>query len=313
MDSLVPRIDFYTAADGRRLAARVWERSEEGGARSERVPLDPRSSILTPRVRVVFLHGIISHSGWYSRSCRHLANAGFEVHFLDRRGSGLNPQDCGDVDRYETWLSDVEVYLEHICREHGVGSTANSLPSALCPLPVLCGISWGAKVAVAVARRRPDLLQGLALICPGIYAYQQPGLLKRALLSLPLPPRMLRRRVKIPLADPYLFTDTPPWVSYVAEDPLSIREITLRFAREDLKLTRLARESTSFTTLDLLLVLSGRDRIVDNRQTRAYFDRVTGRSKRLIEYAGAAHTLEFEDDPQPYLDDLTEWIQAVSR
>lgn len=296
MQPLIPRVDFYTAADGRRLAARVWN-----------------SATTPPRARVVFLHGITSHSGWYNRSSRHLASAGCEVHFLDRRGSGLNPHDRGDVDRYETWLSDVEVYLEHLCKEQGAGSRENVLPPAPRPLPVLAGISWGGKLAVAVARHRPDLLQGLALICPGIYSYQQPNLLKRFLLSLPMPARTERRHVSIPLADPRLFTDTPPWVSYVAEDPLSLRDITVRCAREDLQLTHYARESTSFPTLDMLLVLSGRDRIVDNMQTQAYFDGVAAKSKRLVEYAGAAHTLEFEPDPRPYLDDLTSWVQQVSR
>ena len=288
MEQLVPRIDFSTAADGRRLAARVWKSGEDRGSRSEKEALAPR---------LVFLHGITSHGGWYNRSCRHLARAGFEVHFLDRRGSGLNSLDPGDVDRYETWLSDVEVYLENIGSRQPV---------------VLAGISWGGKLAAAVARHRPDLLKGLALICPGLYSYQQPGFLSRLILSGPMLPRMKRRRVTIPLTDPRLFTDTPPWVSYVAEDPLSLREVTIRFVREDLKLTRYAREAMSFPTLDVLMVLSGRDRIVDNAQTRAYFARVTARSTQLIECPTAAHTLEFEPDPRQYLADLTSWMNEVS-
>lgn len=279
MEPLVPRIDFYTAADGGRLAARVWTSQD------------------APRARVVFLHGITSHGGWYDRSCRHLVAAGFEVHFLDRRGSGLNAQRRGDVDRYETWIADVETYLEGIPSDRPT---------------VLAGISWGGKLAVVVARRRPDLFQGLALICPGLYAYQQPDLLKRLFLASPMPPRLQDRRVTIPLVDPRLFTDTPPWIDYVANDPLSLREITVRFFREDLLLTEYARESSHLGDLDVLLVLSGRDRIVDNVQTRAYVGEVEAKSKRVIEYAGAAHTLEFEPDPGQYFDDLTEWIANVS-
>jgi len=315
MQPAIPRIDFYTAADGRRLAARVWEAvhgagSKEQGANTSGPP--PAALCPPPRARIVFLHGITSHGGWYNRSCRHLASAGYEVHFLDRRGSGLNPQDRGDVDRWDTWMSDVEVYLEQIGREQGAGSTENALPPAPCPPLILAGISWGGKLAVAVARHRPDLMQGLALICPGLYAYQQAGWLGRMFLSCPLPPRIAGRHVTIPLTDPWLFTGTPPWVSFVAEDPLSLREVTIRFAREDLKLTHYAREATTFPTLDVLLVLSGRDRIIDNAPTRAYFARVEAKSKRLIEYAGAGHTLEFEPDPEQYLSDVTEWVEQVS-
>ena len=51
----------------------------------------------TPRARVVCLHGIQSHGGWYGHSCERLRQAGFGVSFLDHRGSGLNEQDRGDA------------------------------------------------------------------------------------------------------------------------------------------------------------------------------------------------------------------------
>ena len=77
------KIEFYEAADGRRLAARMWDVASP------------------PLARVVFLHGITSHGGWYHRSGSHLASRDFEVHFLDRRGSGLNADQPGDVDRWQ--------------------------------------------------------------------------------------------------------------------------------------------------------------------------------------------------------------------
>ena len=110
--SRFPRIDFYTARDGRRLAVRVW------------------NGIEPPRARVVLLHGITSHGGWYNRSCQHLNDCGFEVHFLDRRGSGLNAEGRGDVDRHATWLDDVTTYLEQIRRRRGRWCCAASVGAA---------------------------------------------------------------------------------------------------------------------------------------------------------------------------------------
>ena len=48
------------------------------------------------KAHIVALHGIQSHSGWYTWSSRKLAEAGFAVHFTDRRGSGLNWQARGN-------------------------------------------------------------------------------------------------------------------------------------------------------------------------------------------------------------------------
>jgi alpha-beta hydrolase superfamily lysophospholipase len=252
-----------------------------------------------PLARVVFLHGITSHGGWYDRSCAYLAGRDIEVHFLDRRGSGLNADRPGDIDRWTTWIDDVAAYLEQLRGELPV---------------VLCGISWGGKLAAAVARRHPGLLQALGLICPGLYSPHEPGVLKRTALRAPAPARFRqRRRLEIPLRHPSLFTDGRDARKFIAEDPLSLRQITWRFAGEDRLLTRYARQAAPFLHMPLLLMLAGRDRIVDNRRTRGFFHRTGAVSRTLIEYPHAAHTLEFEPDPAAYFADLTDWISAVSR
>jgi acylglycerol lipase len=273
-----PRIDFYEAAGGRRLAVRVWEAT---GA---------------PRGQIVFLHGVTSHGGWYPRSCQHLAGAGFEVHFLDRRGSGLNREQPGDVERWQTWVDDVVTYLNRI----------RGLPV------VLCGISWGGKLAAAVARQEPGLMRGLALLCPGLYSPYEPGLVKRLALAAPVPARLQQRQLKIPLRRAELFSDTPSWREFIARDPLALRQVTWRSAREDRRLTRYARQSSSLLPMPLLLMLAGRDRIIDNRRTIAFFRRTAAAKRTLIEYPGAAHTLEFEPDPTPYFNDLTHWFRATA-
>jgi alpha-beta hydrolase superfamily lysophospholipase len=279
-----PRIEFYPAADGRRLAVRIWDVAA------------------SPQARAVFLHGITSHGGWYGRSSESLTDAGFEVHFLDRRGSGLNADKPGDVDSWTTWIDDVAAYLDRIRGEPPRGYPA-----------VLCGISWGGKLATAVARRHPGLVPALGLICPGLYSPHEPGLMKRLTLSAPAPERVQQRRLEIPLQHPALFTDCREWREFVARDPLSLRTVTWRFAREDRQLTRYARQAGPFLHMPMLLMLAGRDRIVDNRRTRAFFARTAASRRTLVEYPGAAHTLEFEPDPLPYFADLTNWIGAVAK
>jgi acylglycerol lipase len=282
-----PEITFYTASDCRRLAVRVW-RSEE-----------------QPTARVVFLHGITSHGGWYDQVARHLAAVGFEVHFLDRRGSGLNAADAGDVDDWRTCIDDVAKYLRGF-KDTGRDAHENCLPT------VLAGISWGGKLAPAVARCHAALVDAVALICPGLFSPYLPGPLKQLALSIPAPARFKSRRVKIPLRRAELFTNSTRWRDYIARDPLSLRSVTWRFAQEDRRLTRFARASAPFLHMPLLLMLAGQDRIVDNRRTRQFFARAAGQHKTLIEYPGAAHTLEFEPDPSTYFSDLTDWIRRFT-
>jgi alpha-beta hydrolase superfamily lysophospholipase len=277
-----PRIDFYTALDGRRLATRVWNATEQPS-----------------RGRVVMLHGITSHGGWYNRSCEHLAAAGFDVHFLDRRGSGLNCEEPGDVDRWQTWLDDISAYLQQ---------NAEQRPT------VLAGISWGGKLAAAFERQHPGLVRGLALICPGLYSPHEPRLAKRLALGAPVPARVQYRRLPIPLRRASLFTDRPQGRRFIANDPLALRDVTWRFAREDRQLTKFARGAAPFLHTPLLMVLAGRDKIVNNRRTHDYFFRTTTAQRTMLEYPNASHTLEFEPDAEQYFADLADWIAlAVSR
>lgn len=271
----LPRMEFYSAPDGRRLAVRTWR------------------GIEPPRARVVFLHGITSHGGWYMRSCHYLSDCGFDVHFLDRRGSGLNVEHAGDVDRYTTWLTDVTGFLGQLGTERPV---------------VLCGISWGGKLAAAVARFQPGLIRCLVLITPGLYSHFEPNVVQRMALRMPMRQRMQSRKLEIPIQRGSLYTNTQKWREYVDRDPLSLREVTFRFAQADNLLTRYAKQAAPYIHASTLMMLSGRDRIVSNSRCRAYLSRMGAQHKTLIEYPTAVHTLEFESDADRYFADLADWI-----
>ena len=92
-----PEIKHFTVSDGYRLHYRHWEVS---GAK--------------PRGYIVSLHGIQSHSGWYAYSSSMLREAGYDVRFLDRRGSGLNEKHRGHAPHYERLINDVVQFLADV-------------------------------------------------------------------------------------------------------------------------------------------------------------------------------------------------------
>jgi len=249
----------------------------------------------TARGRVVFVHGIQSHAGWYEHSCRRLSQAGFAVSFLDRRGSGQNAEMRGDTPNFRRLLDDIAEFLRML-REQ--------TPS----LPIfLAGISWGGKPVVALQRRHPGLVDGLALLCPGFCPRVGPKRKERlailwARLTTP------RRLFPVPLSDPQLFTATPHWQQFIRDDPHSIRQATARFFVESVRLDLYLRFAASRVCLPILLLLAEHDRITDNTRTRAFVERFPAADKEVHEYAGAHHTLEFESDPEPFLGDLLRWL-----
>jgi alpha-beta hydrolase superfamily lysophospholipase len=169
------------------------------------------------------------------------------------------------------------------------------------------GISWGGKLAVALQRRHPGLVDGLCLLCPGFFARVRPPLRQRlAILWARL--RAPRRLFPIPLNDPELFTATPRWQRYLAEDPHRLREATARLLIESVRLDGYLRVVPRHVRVPVLLLLAEHDRIIDNRRTRRFVEGFATTDKEIIEYSGAHHTLEFEPDPEQFLTDLRDWL-----
>jgi acylglycerol lipase len=268
-------------ADGTDLALRVW--------RPER-----------PRAAVVYLHGIQSHAGWYEASSRFLAAAGVAVYQLERRGSGMDRRhERGHVSRAEVWLADVEAAADLARRETG------------CPGVHLLGVSWGGKLALACAGRRPDLYRSLILAAPGILPRITLPMAEKCRVALAVLRGNDLRRFPIPLADPTLFTGNPERQRYVAKDPLSLREVTARFLYEGRRLDAMALAAALQVRLPVFLALAETDRIIDNPRTQALIEAMPAPRRRIVTYPHSHHTLEFDSDPAPYFADLGRWIDEA--
>ncbi len=275
-----------TASDGYPLCCRFWR---------------PKSTNVVGRI--LLLHGIQSHAGWYESLARTLARCGIETAMPDRRGSGANESDRGHARSPGQLLDDIDAVYRSWRESSGDSSFG----------PVLGGISWGGKLAVASLATRPDQWSGLALIAPGLFAKVRPPFatqIRIAAASIVRP----QKKFPIPLADPALFTTDPQWQRFIATDETTLHEASARFFVTsrifDLRLRRYARR----ISCPVLLQLAEADRIVNNLKTRAYVNALHGTQAKIIEYPGAHHTLEFEGNgiSSRYAEDLAGWIAEKS-
>ena len=280
MTEPLPRVATWDASDGYPIHVATW----------------PHSGSL--KARVVVLHGVQSHGGWYHNLGRTLADGGYEVHFPDRRGSGANRVDRGHTPSTGRLLSDVAEFLASL------KTREPSSPRAL------VGISWGGKLAVINAGRRPDLVDALALICPGL----QPrvgvsrGERWRIALAYFLNPR---KTFPIPLSDPALFTASHAGQEFIANDPLGLRAATARLLAASAMIDRIVKRIPPRVHQPSLLMLAGQDRIIDNDRTEGYFQRLASTRRRTIRYPEGHHTLEFDPDPSRYALDLVAWLDET--
>jgi alpha-beta hydrolase superfamily lysophospholipase len=255
-------------------------------------------AVVPVRAAVACIHGIQSHAGWYNYSCRRLAQAGFETFFADRRGSGQNGNDRGDCAGYRQLVGDLADYVAFVRQQ--------------CPdRPVVAAaISWGGKLVLAALAGSKLPVDAAAFICPGWFAKVGPTLSEKLVIAWSYCFRPTQK-VRIPLSDPWLFTNNPQWHQFLRDDPHSLREGTARLLMASRALDRVIAVAPSRVRVPCLLMLAGQDRIIDNDKTRRFFDRFAG-DKRIFEYPQAHHTLEFEPNPDPIIDDLIAWLTRVT-
>jgi alpha-beta hydrolase superfamily lysophospholipase len=246
------------------------------------------------RGNVVCIHGIQSHGGWYEYSCGRLAQAGWTVSFLDRRGAGLNKRDRGDTPSFRRLLDDIAELVRPLAR----------------PV-ILTAISWGGKLGVAFEHRHAGLVDGLALFCPGICSRIKIPIWQRLVVAgrrLVTPHKLF----PIPLNEPELFTASPHWQQFIRDDPLRLRLATARLMVESVRLGGYLRLVARSVRVPVLLLLAEQDRIIENARTRCFVERFASMDRMVIEYPGAHHTLEFEPEPDRFVADWQRWLERFS-
>ena len=251
------------------------------------------------RAPVVYLHGIQSHPAWFASSAAYLAVAGHPVFQVARRGSGANTLDRGHAASAGQLLDDLAATVD-FARGRGKASRVH-----------LVGVSWGGKLAAAFAldARRAAGVTSLTLVAPGLVSQVTlcPIVKCRIALSLLFRPRAF---FDIPLNQPELFTDNPALRAWLGADPLRLHRATARFLYVSRSLdATLSRAPRGALTVPTTLLLARRDRIIDNPSTRSLTDRLTG-GHVVVHELDAAHTLEFEENPQEFLQVLA---ASVSR
>ena len=241
------------------------------------------------RLPVLYLHGIQSHPGWFFASAAALAGDGHEVFQVTRRGSGTSCRDRGHARSAGQLLADIAAAEKFVLAR----MQAERLH--------LVGVSWGGKLAAVRAAQGAEAgpIASLTLIAPGIAARVDVSArvklgVAACLFACP------RKGFAIPLNDPELFTDNEAMRGFLRGDPLRLRRATARLMYASRRLDRmLAGADEGMLKMPVTLILSARDRIIDNDAVRWMVGRLTAGQADVRELPGA-HTLEFEPDPNDF-------------
>ena len=269
-------VEFWTAADGARLALR-------------------RESAARPRGALILLHGFGDHSGRYGEAAAWFAARGVSVYALDQRGHGRSPGKRGHMSRFAQFVSDVVGLRKLVAGEVAAPQ-------------LLLGHSFGGLVALRYLETGPEGLAGAIISSPFLaVAMRVPSwkaLLARALVGVaPALP------VATGLDLAHLSTD--PAVGQAAKsDPLYHRVMTPRAYHEVVEAQRLVFAEGDRIGVPLLLVLAGDDRIVSRPATEAFARSLTGEVTVKL-YDGFFHELLNEPQRARVYRDIEPWLERI--
>jgi alpha-beta hydrolase superfamily lysophospholipase len=225
-----------------------------------------------------------------------LAEKGLTVLMPDRRGSGMNREQRGHAASADQCLSDVKEMLDLLLRTTGL------------PTAHVVGVSWGGKMAAALAAASPSKVRTLTLISPGLFPKVDMTAAAKVRVALALV-NDRHRLFDIPLNDPRLFTANPERIAWLEHDELMLRQVSASFLLASRHLDRRARQlRRSGWRGGVHLFLAGRDKIINNERTREWLAELGPSDAQTTAYPDGEHTLEFEADNRPFLDAVVDWI-----
>ena len=250
------------------------------------------------RGAVLYHHGIQSHCGWYEASAERLAQAGFAVLQVDRRGSGRNETARGHAEDADQLIGDALAARDDLTRRSGFERHH------------VVGISWGGKLAVVVYVTDPAGVLSLSLVAPGLFPLVGVSKTEKARIGF----AMIYETTKafdIPLDDGNLFTTDPEWRAFIDTDPLTLRQCTAAFYLASRRMDKIVAKWPKAPPVPVHLMLAGDERIIDNDKSTTFVRELHWRGTRLTTYERARHSLEFEADREAYFEDLVAFIAQV--
>lgn len=241
---------------------------------------------------LLYVHGIESHGGWFLPTALALRDRGCTTYLLDRRGSGLDrDQAPGDAASAAVLLEDVR------CARAALGV----------PLLHLVGLSWGGKLATAVALDQPQDLGALILVTPGLCTRVDLPLGQKLAVGLSLLGGG-RRRFPVPIRTT-MFTRVPQLLQFIEHDPLRLTSVTARFLFATLRLDRRIRRDIASLRAPVLLFLAGQDQIVDNAAVQRLFASLPAGQLDVRRYEQAMHSIQLEH-PDAVAFDISGFLEA---
>lgn len=238
-------------------------------------------TVTEPKAVIAFVHGFGEHSGRYAHVADFFNKNGYSFYALDNRGHGKSEGKRGHTPKYDSYLDDIQVFLEFIA------SQTNSAPL------FLYGHSMGGNLVLNYVLRRKPAIKGLIVSGPWIQLAFEP---KPILITLG---KMMRSvfpgfSQDSGLAQEHISKD-PAVVDAYKNDPLVHGFITASASIGILEAAEFLNKYAGEIPVPTLLMHAAEDKLTSQPASEAFAQRVSG-PLTYKKWEGMYH--EIHNEPQ---------------
>lgn len=270
----------FTGAHGLELYYQSWQ------------PPEPPKAILG------IVHGLGSHSGWFSMMAKALLSQGYGVYGFDLRGHGRSPGQRGYIRHWSEFREDFDCFWQLMHRQN---------PDLPC---FALGHSLGAIIVLDYALRSAKPLPGMIALAPALKPVGVPPwrLAIGYLLSWVLPRFALNTGISKNLG-----SHDPVIVTAYLNDPLRHTQGTARLATEFFQTVRWIQTHLHQLQTPILTLHGSDDLVALPASSRSFFEQIPLVEKEYREYPGGFHDLHNDLEAPFVVTDIVNWIDRHIR
>lgn len=286
---------------------------------------------------IIYNHGLQSHRAWFNATAEKLKKLGYTVYAFDRIGSGTSSNALGiqgypmGLEDYVSFLKDIEVVERrgHIRNYHTFLTSIDKMVEiAIKEQPEhsihLWANSYGAKIITRylLDHERANKISSAVFTTPGLFRNKETMPLPFSKLSLIFGKNTDRFPSPVtPVNDDNganWFTGIEPWLTKIANDPLSVRHMTRKMALQtremDQYISNNIETNTAISNVPRMYLLVDDDPMMDNRKVLEHI----GKNKTgtvVKHYSGGPdhkHFLTFTPDADKAISDIHQFISHSS-
>jgi alpha-beta hydrolase superfamily lysophospholipase len=247
---------------------------------------------------IIVFHGICEHSGRYANFVRYFLKRRTAVYLTNHKGHGKSEGDRGDIETFDHFVQDGLMVIKFV-------EDREEKPK------FLFGHSMGGLISATTYLKNKDKfknISGIMLSSPAFKAANLPDNFENAAIVL----TELIKHFSLPsdLA-PGMFINDPESLKSYVKDELVVKKLRPRILREILTAMIYCHEHIEEVVKPILLLIAGKDKIIDPSGTFNHYYRMKSKRKRKHVYQKSYHELANDLYRTQVFGDIDTWTNEV--